>query len=47
MPLSHDFLHSGLTHISLVSFLWELANSAKPDQTAQNAASDNVIHCMK
>ena len=36
-----------LTHLSLASFLWDiLANSAKPDQTPQNAASDQVLHCL-
>ena len=35
-----------LTHISLASFCGTLANSAKPDQTHQNAASDQVLHCL-
>ena len=25
---------------------WTLANSADPDQTPQNAASDQVLHCL-
>ena len=32
-------LKVSLTHISLASFLWDMANSADPDQTPQNAAS--------
>ena len=33
-----------LTHISLASFCGTSANSAKPDHTPQNAASDQVLH---
>ena len=35
-----------LTHISLASFLWDIAKSAKPDQTRQNVASDQDLHCL-
>ena len=36
-----------LTHISLASFLWEIAaNSADPDHMPQNAASDQGLHCL-
>ena len=35
----------GLTHISLASFLWDI-HSAKPDQMAQKAASDQVFLCL-
>ena len=28
------------------NFLWTLANRADPDQTPQNAASDQGLHCM-
>ena len=35
-----------LTHISLASFLWDIGQSAKPDQTPQNAASNQVLHCL-
>ena len=36
----------GLTHLSLSSFYETLANCAVPDQTPQNAASDQVLHCL-
>ena len=37
-----------LTHISLGSFFGGTsANSAKPDQTPQNVASDQVLHCLQ
>ena len=36
-----------LTHINLSSFCGTSANSAKPDQTPQNAASDQVLHCLQ
>ena len=29
---------------SMVSFLWDKANSADPDQTPQNVASDQGLH---
>ena len=35
-----------LTHISLASILWDMVNSADPDQTKQNAASDKGLHCL-
>ena len=35
-----------LTHISLVSLFGTKANSADPDQTPQNAASDQGLHCL-
>ena len=35
-----------LTHISLVSFYMTLAISAEPDQTPQNAATDQVPHYL-
>ena len=35
-----------LTHISRASFLWDMVNSAKPDQMPQNALSDQVLHCF-
>ena len=37
---------SFLTHISLASFLRDVANSADPDQTPQNTASDQGLHCL-
>ena len=27
-------------------FLWAITNSAEPDQTPQNAASDQCLHCL-
>ena len=36
-------LSKGSTHISLASFLWDIANSGDPDQ---NAASDQGFHCL-
>ena len=41
-----DIIAAILTHISLESFCGTSANSAKPDQTPQNAASDQVLHCL-
>ena len=35
-----------LTHISLASFLWDICNSAEPDQTPHIPASDQVLHCL-
>ena len=35
-----------LTQISLASFCGTSANSANTDQTPQNAASDQVLHCL-
>ena len=35
-----------LTDISLVSHFWDLGRSADPDQTPQNAASDQGLHCL-
>ena len=35
-----------LTHISLASFCGTWAKSEKSDQTLQNAASDQVLHCL-
>ena len=36
-----------LTHISLASFFGgTYANTADPDQTLQNAASDQGLHCL-
>ena len=35
-----------LNFISLVSFLRTSANSAKPDQMPQIAASDQVLYCL-
>ena len=41
------FLVKILTHISLLRpFCGTSANSAKPDQTPQHAASDQVLHCL-
>ena len=34
------------THISLASFCGTSANSAKPEHMPQNAASDQVLHCL-
>ena len=31
---------------SMVSFLWGTVNSADPDQTPHNAASDLDLHCL-
>ena len=36
----------GLTHISLASFLWDMANSADPDQMLQNVTSDLGHHYL-
>ena len=49
-----DFLTSGviavvLTHISLASHFWDIGkhcNIADPEQTSQNAASDQGLHCL-
>ena len=35
-----------LTHISLVSFLWDRGKQCRPDQTPQNAASDQGLYCL-
>ena len=35
-----------LTHISLVFFLWGIGKGADPDQTLQNEASDQGLHCL-
>ena len=35
-----------LTHISLVSHFWDEGNSADPDQSPQDAASDQGLHCL-
>ena len=35
-----------LTHISLSSFCGTKANSGDPDQTPQNAASDQGLRCL-
>ena len=35
-----------LIHISLASHFGKQANSADPDQTPQNAASDQGLHCL-
>ena len=35
-----------LTHISLASFLWDIGNSADPDQTPQNALLDKGLSCL-
>ena len=35
-----------VTHISLASLCGASANNAKPDQTLQDAASDQVLHCL-
>ena len=34
------------THICLASILWDMAKSAKPDLTHQNAASGQVLNCL-
>ena len=34
------------THLNLASFYRTPTNSAEPDQTPQNAASDQVQHCL-
>ena len=39
-------INDRLTHISLASHFWVLANGADPDQTPQNAASDKGLHCL-
>ena len=39
-----SYIH--LTHISLASHFWTQANSADPDQTPQNATSDQGLHCL-
>ena len=36
----------GLTHISLASFFGASTNNVEPYQTLQNAASDQVLHCL-
>ena len=35
-----------LTFIRLASFLWDIGNSGDPDQTPQNAASGQGLHCL-
>ena len=35
-----------LTHLSLLSPKETLANSVEPDQTPQNAASNQGLHCL-
>ena len=35
-----------LTHLCLASHKGTLANSVDPDQTLQNAASDQGLHCL-
>ena len=43
--LGHHCLQvSGMKRVH--HFLWTLANRADPDQTPQNAASDQGLHCM-
>ena len=42
METVHD--NRTLTTIGLASVCGSTANSAKPDQKPQNAASDNVLH---
>ena len=39
-------LHDVLTHLSLVSFLWDIGNSIAPDVTPQNAASHLGLFCL-
>ena len=34
------------THISISSFCGTSANSAETDQTPQNTASDQLLHCL-
>ena len=36
-----------LTRLSLASHKGSLANSVDPDQTPQNAASDQGLHCLQ
>ena len=43
---SSFFYQLQLTHIRLASFYGTSENSAKPDQTLQNAPSDQVVHCL-
>ena len=45
MPPPSGYAH--VTYISQASFCGTSANSAKPDQTLQNTASDQVLHCMR
>ena len=42
---SHMTERALLTHIRLASFLWDIG-SVKPDQAPQNAAFDQVLHCL-
>ena len=35
-----------LTHISLASHFWNIANSTDPEQKLQNVASDQGLHCL-
>ena len=44
--LVNDHCDVQLTHIRLASFLWNIGNGADPDQTPQNAASDQGLHCL-
>ena len=37
---------SKLTHISLASFLWDIGKQCKTRSDAQNAAPDQVLHCL-
>ena len=34
------------THMSLASHKKDIGKQCRPDQTPQNAASDQVIHCL-
>ena len=46
MQENNFFLFTTLTHISLASFCGTLENSAGPDLTQQNVASDQGPHCL-
>ena len=35
-----------LTHISMASFLCDIGKQSCPDQLPQNAAFDQVLHCV-
>ena len=41
-----SYVNISLTHICLASFCGTQTNSVAPDQTPQNPASDQRLHCL-
>ena len=35
-----------ITHLSLASFLWDIANSADPENMQHSVTSDQGLHCL-